>query len=73
VIGRGSDADVRVDDPKVSRKHASIFYTGSEFRIRDESSINGTVLNGSRVVEYAIRDGDELVIGETLLRFRVRA
>lgn len=72
VIGRGPTADVRVDDPKASRKHASIFYTGSEFRVRDESSVNGTILNGSRVVEYAIRDGDELLIGDTLLRFRLR-
>lgn len=70
LIGRGASADVRVDDPKASRKHASVFYTGVEFRVRDESSVNGTILNGSRVVEYAIRDGDELVIGDTLLRFR---
>lgn len=72
VIGRGSDVDVRINDPRVSRKHASIFYTGSEFRIRDESSVNGTLLNGSKVVEYAIRDGDDLRIGDALLRFRLR-
>jgi hypothetical protein len=72
VIGRGRDVDVHVDDPKASRKHASIFFTGTEFRVRDETSANGTLLNGSRVVEYAIRDGDELLIGDAFLRFRCR-
>jgi hypothetical protein len=72
VLGRGHTADVRLDDRKASRRHASIFFTGAEFRIRDESSRNGTVLNGSRVVEYAIRDGDELLIGDTLFRFHCR-
>jgi hypothetical protein len=70
VIGRGSEADVRIHDSKASRKHASIFFTGTEFRVRDESSLNGTLLNGSRVMEYAIRDGDELLVGDTLFRFR---
>jgi hypothetical protein len=73
VIGRGQTADVRVNDTKMSREHASISYTGSEFRIRDERSTNGTFLNGSRVVEYAIRDTDKLLIGDSLLRFRVEA
>jgi hypothetical protein len=67
VLGRGQDADVQVIDPRASRRHASIFFNGAEFRIRD--SVNGTVLNGSRVVEYAIRDGDELLIGDACLRF----
>ena len=58
-------------DQRMSRSHASITYTGSEFRIRDEKSANGTFLNGSKVVEYAIRDGDKLLVGDTLLRFRV--
>lgn len=72
LIGRGASADVRVDDAKASRKHASIFFADAEFRVRDESSRNGTVLNGSRVVEYAIREGDELSIGDTLFRFHCR-
>lgn len=72
VIGRGHDADVRVNDPMVSRKQATIFFTGVEFRVRDEGSRNGTVLNASRVTEYAIRDGDHLLVGDTLFRFRCR-
>lgn len=69
LIGRGASADAHVDSPMASRRHASIFFTGAEFRVRDESSRNGTILNGSRVVEYAIRDGDEVLLGDTLFRF----
>jgi hypothetical protein len=71
VIGRGADADLRLHDSKMSKRHASITYTGSEFRIRDERSTNGTFLNGSKVVEYALRDGDKLLVGDTLLRFHL--
>jgi hypothetical protein len=71
VIGRGHGSHLRVHDTKMSKKHASIIYAGSEFRIHDEGSTNGTFLNGSRVVEYAIRDGDKLLVGDSILRFRV--
>jgi pSer/pThr/pTyr-binding forkhead associated (FHA) protein len=72
VLGRGSEADVLINDRKASRRHASIFYSGSEFRIRDEGSANGTLLNGSKVGEYIIRDGDEVTVGDTVMRFRLR-
>jgi predicted component of type VI protein secretion system len=71
VIGRAPAADVRLQDMMMSKKHASLVYADGEFRIRDEKSSNGTFLNGSKVVEYAIRDGDKLLIGDTLFRFRV--
>jgi hypothetical protein len=70
-LGRGQDADVRINDTKMSKIHASITYCGSEFRVRDEKSTNGTFLNGSRVVEYVIRDGDKVLVGDSLLRFKL--
>jgi FHA domain len=70
VIGRGHQADLRIEDTVLSRQHAVVFFTGEEFRIRDEDSVNGTVLNGSHVVEYALRDGDEVGVGTSLLVFR---
>jgi pSer/pThr/pTyr-binding forkhead associated (FHA) protein len=72
VLGRAGDVDILVNDRKASRRHASIFYSGSEFRIRDEGSANGTLLNGSKVGEYIVRDGDEVTVGDTVLRFRLR-
>jgi hypothetical protein len=72
LIGRGNDAQIRIEDRRASRRHACIFFAGTEFRIRDEGSANGTLLNGSKVVEYIIRDGDELAVGDTVMRFHVR-
>ncbi len=71
MIGRGPAADLRIKDTNMSKRHATIFFADGEFRIRDEKSTNGTFLNGSKVVEYAIRDGDKVLVGDTLLRFRV--
>ena len=69
VIGRGPTCEIRIDDHKSSREHAIITYDGREFRVRDNASANGTFLNGSKVVEYALRDGDKLLVGDTLFRF----
>jgi hypothetical protein len=69
LIGRGRQADIRVKDARLSRRHATIFFTGTEFRIRDEASGNGTMLNGSKVVEYCVRDGDEVVAGSSIFCF----
>jgi ABC-type sugar transport system ATPase subunit len=69
LIGR-TESDVVLDDPGVSRRHASISYVDQRFRVRDERSANGTYLNGSRVGEYDLEDGDEIRVGETILNFR---
>ena len=71
VLGRGPEADLRVRDERASRKHATITYVDGEFRIRDEESANGTFLNGSKVVEYAIRHGDKVLVGDSLLQFHL--
>jgi hypothetical protein len=71
VIGRGHQADIRICDGRLSRKHATICFTGTEFRIKDENSGNGTLLNGSRVVEYCVRSGDEVIAGSSTFRFRM--
>jgi hypothetical protein len=70
-LGRGRGADVCLQDMKVSSCHATIFYGQGEFRVRDEGSTNGTFLNRSRVTEYMLGHGDELLVGATRLRFRL--
>ncbi len=72
LIGRDEAAHVRIDEPALSRQHARITYQSREFRVADLESANGTFLNGSRVKEYALRDGDKLLVGETLMVFRVK-
>jgi predicted RNA-binding Zn-ribbon protein involved in translation (DUF1610 family) len=63
-IGRSVAADIRLDDPTVSRRHALIVKTGEGLvRVLDDRSLNGVFVNGNRVEWSALRDGDELAIG----------
>ena len=68
-IGRGADADIRIDDPGVSRHHAEIL-VGSDVILRDLGSTNGTYVNGTLVAEQPLRDGAIITIGSTNLTFR---
>jgi hypothetical protein len=63
-IGRSAVADIRLDDPTVSRRHALIVKTeGGSLRVLDDRSLNGLYLNGERVEWSRLKDGDELEIG----------
>ncbi|MCU0279306.1 MAG: DUF3662 and FHA domain-containing protein [Candidatus Nanopelagicales bacterium] len=68
-IGRGVDADIKIDDPGVSRHHAEI-RVGSDVILRDLGSTNGTYVNGMLVAEQPLRDGAVITIGSTNLTFR---
>ncbi|MFN7971190.1 MAG: FHA domain-containing protein [Acidobacteriota bacterium] len=67
VIGR-SGADLNINDPDVSRRHASIEHAGGKLVIRDLKSTNGTYLNGARVEKEVLKDGDRIRLGTTELR-----
>jgi predicted RNA-binding Zn-ribbon protein involved in translation (DUF1610 family) len=63
-IGRSFSADIRLDDPTVSRRHALIVKTeGGDLRVLDDRSLNGLFVNGDQVEWSHLRDGDELEIG----------
>ena len=68
-IGRGGDADIRIDDPGVSRHHAEV-RIGSDVILRDLGSTNGTYVNGTLIAEQPLRDGAVITIGSTNLTFR---
>src|SRR6185369_4232944 len=76
-LGRALEADVRVNDAKVSRLHASISSevdAGSGetiFQIRDLNSTNGTLVNGRTVTEAILRHGDKILVGDQLFRFEL--
>ena len=72
-IGRGLSADVRLDDATVSRKHAMILRRGDDVVILDDRSMNGVWVNGERITEAVLADGDEIVLGRVPLRFAVAA
>ncbi len=63
-IGRGEAADLRLDDPSVSRRHALVVRTETgELRALDDRSLNGLFVNGEKVEWTKLEDGDELEIG----------
>jgi hypothetical protein len=70
VVGRGEDNDVVLADTGVSRRHAELVTTDSGTLLRDLGSTNGTYVNGVRVTEQALHDGDRLTLGTTDLVFR---
>ncbi len=73
-IGRGEHADVRIDEPAASRRHAVIEEKGGGYVLRDLGSTNGTHLNGLlHAREAPLRDGDRFRIGRTELIFHNHA
>ena len=68
-IGRSLAADLRFDDPTVSRRHALIVRQADGVRILDDRSLNGVFVNGERVEWSELADGDEILVGCHSLRF----
>lgn len=68
-IGRSLAADIRLDDPTVSRRHALVCRQHDRVRVLDDRSLNGLFLNGERVEWHDLCDGDELIIGRFQLYF----
>lgn len=68
-IGRSLAADIRFDDPTVSRRHALVVRQPDGVRVLDDRSLNGVFVNGERVEWSPLRDGDEIVVGCHCLRY----
>jgi hypothetical protein len=62
-IGRSLAADVRLDDPTVSRRHALVVRHPEGVRLLDDRSLNGVFVNDARVESKILKDGDEIIIG----------
>ena len=69
VIGRGSEADLRINDPGISRRHAQIRVNAAgpqlQIDIVDLGSTNGILVNGQRVQQAVLREGSRIEIGST--------
>ncbi len=79
VIGRGNEADLRIDDPGVSRKHIEIRVeepqdpaTGPRITVHDLGSTNGVSVNGKRVEQAVLADGATIRIGNTTMSLRIK-
>jgi DNA-directed RNA polymerase subunit RPC12/RpoP len=68
-VGRSLAADVRFDDPTVSRRHALLVRQPDGVRVLDDRSLNGVFVNGERVEWRMLEDGDEIVVGRYRLQF----
>jgi pSer/pThr/pTyr-binding forkhead associated (FHA) protein len=68
-IGRSLAADVRFDDPTVSRRHALLVRQADGVRVLDDRSLNGVFVNGERVDWRVVHDGDEILVGRYRLTF----
>ena len=69
VIGRSKDADIRVDDPNVSRRHAEVQQEGATWWLVDLDSTNGVEVQGRRVKRLKLEDGTRFTIGSTEIAF----
>jgi FHA domain-containing protein len=70
VLGRGTEADIRLPDTGVSRKHADVQLHGGTVTVQDLGSTNGTLVNGRRVNRQDLADGDVIRIGHSVLVYR---
>ncbi len=68
-VGRGIQADIRLENPAVSRRHALLHRTGDEVVVLDDHSLNGVFVGGERVEWQPLHDGDEIQIGGFCLHF----
>jgi len=68
-IGRSLAADIRFDDPTVSRRHALVVRQADGVRVLDDRSLNGVFVNGERVEWRTLSDGDEILVGRYRLSY----
>ena len=71
IIGRREDAQIPLEDEQASRNHAKISFVNSKIVVADMGSTNGTMVNGSLIKEKTLEDGDEVMIGASVLQFFV--
>lgn len=71
VIGRSSRCELHLDQESISRNHCRIASDGRSFTVRDLGSTNGTYVNDEQVESVELRDGDQLKVGRTILKFIV--
>jgi hypothetical protein len=75
VVGRGTEADVRINDPGVSRRHVEFQVAGSDedlrLSVRDLGSTNGMLVDGHRITHTSLHDGSTVKIGNTTMTVRV--
>lgn len=70
-VGRGIEADVCLAHPTISRLHGVLYWIGGATIVEDARSVNGVFVNGNRVHQAVLKDGDEVTFGNVAFCFRV--
>jgi predicted component of type VI protein secretion system len=68
-VGRDTDNDIQLMTDRVSRHHARFTNLSAVCRLEDLNSTNGTLVNGRKITSYDLKSGDEVTIGELVMRF----
>jgi predicted component of type VI protein secretion system len=71
VIGRHSDADVRLALPDISRRHCRVVFADNRWKVFDLNSLNGLFVNGERVQQALLKDGDMIRIGSLMFAVEI--
>ena len=69
ILGRSKEADIRVPDQNVSRRHAEVRLEDDGYWVVDLGSMNGTIVNGKRVDRARLADKDRILLGATEIVF----
>ena len=72
LVGRGMSCHLKLTDPGCSRVHASFSRAGEGWLLKDNSSRNGTFLNGQPIQSAVLKSGDRIQIGQTVLVYEER-
>lgn len=70
VVGREPQCEIAIDNLGISRQHCALLNKGDTFVVQDLGSANGTFVNGKKIVEHYLNDGDEIFLGKYVLKFR---
>src|SRR5438552_12445240 len=68
LIGSSPACEVRLTDRQVSRRHAAVEFAGTQLRLKDLGSTNGTTVEGVGIIEALLRGGEVVRLGKTSLR-----
>jgi pSer/pThr/pTyr-binding forkhead associated (FHA) protein len=71
-LGRGFAADIQIDDPTLSRRHAIIVHEDGVTTVLDDRSANGTFINGKQVVRQQLVHGDKVSFGRIVMRYIIQ-
>ena len=72
VVGRDGACDITLEGPLVSRKHCQFVGGGDKYAVQDLGSANGTYVNGARVEQHTLNDGDKVAVVPHTLVYRVK-